>query len=247
MLNTDFLVIGAGIIGLTIARELQRRYPDNTVTIIEKETGPGQHASGRNSGVLHSGIYYTADSLKARFTRDGNLAWQQYCEERNLPLDRCGKLVIARDQADLPGLEILQGRGRRNGVEVHRIDPAEVRAIEPRANAALPALFIPATATVDPGRLVAAQQDDFTAAGGRLLLASAYRRHLGNNTVATTTGKISAGTVINCAGLYADRVAQDFGFGRHYAILPFKGLYLYADPQIPRAARPYLPGAGLER
>ena len=87
MNTTDFLIIGAGIVGLTIAREVQQRYPDASVTILEKESRIGEHASGRNSGVLHSGIYYTADSLKARFTRDGNIAWQAYCEERGLALD----------------------------------------------------------------------------------------------------------------------------------------------------------------
>ncbi|MFP4285663.1 MAG: FAD-dependent oxidoreductase, partial [Desulfovermiculus sp.] len=111
MYSPDFLIIGAGIIGLSIGRELQRRHPDAKVTIMDKEDGPGCHASGRNSGVLHSGIYYTADSLKARFTRDGNLAWQEYCAERSLNIDKCGKLIVPRDEHELQALTILEERG----------------------------------------------------------------------------------------------------------------------------------------
>lgn len=229
MTTTDFLIVGGGIIGLTIARELQRRQPGASITILEKEAAPGFHASGRNSGVLHSGIYYTADSLKARFTRDGNLAWQAYCEERNLPLDRCGKLIVARNAEEHIRLQALEERGAANGVEVQRLDVAETRAIEPRARTWGHALFVPSTATVDPIRLVEAQQIDFTAAGGTLLCGHPYRGHLGENTVQAGNERIQAGTVINCAGLYADRVAHDFGFGQRYTLLPFKGLYRYAD------------------
>ena len=230
MQTTDYLIIGAGIIGLTVARELQRRDPGARVTVIDKEPTPGRHASGRNSGVLHSGIYYTADSLKARFARDGNAAWQAYCEERGLPLDRCGKLIVARNEDEHARLATLEERGAANGVEVQRLDEAETRAIEPRARTVGHALFVPSTATVDPNRLVAAQQADFTAAGGTLLCGHPYRGHRGDNTVQAGHERIRAGTVINCAGLYADRVAHDFGFGQRYTLLPFKGLYRYADP-----------------
>ncbi|PYF99445.1 L-2-hydroxyglutarate oxidase LhgO [Thioalkalivibrio sp. ALE21] len=229
MTTTDFLIIGGGIIGLTIAREIQHRQPGASITVLEKEAGLGRHASGRNSGVLHSGIYYTADSLKARFTRDGNAAWQAYCEERELPLDRCGKLIVARNAEEHARLTTLEERGAANGVEVQRLDEAETRAIEPRARTVGHALFVPSTATVDPNRLVAAQQADFTTAGGTLLCGHPYRGHFGNNTVLAGHERIQAGTVINCAGLYADRVAHDFGFGLRYTLLPFKGLYRYAD------------------
>src|SRR6478609_8520463 len=94
--STDFLVIGGGVIGISIARELRARFPDCSVTVLEKEPESGLHASGRNSGVIHAGFYYSADSLKARFTRQGNLAWTQYCRERKLPLNACGKLVVAQ-------------------------------------------------------------------------------------------------------------------------------------------------------
>ena len=229
MTNTDFLIIGGGIIGLTIARELQRRNPSASVIILEKEKAPGQHASGRNSGVLHSGIYYTADSLKARFTRDGNQEWQSYCEEYDLPLDRCGKLVVTRSEDELTGLDMLEQRGKTNGVQVQRVDESEMHAIEPCAKTVGQALFIPSTATVDPVKLVQAQEHDFLNHGGQLLCNHPYRTYHGKNTVEAGGERIYAGHIINCAGLYADRVACDFGFSQHYTMLPFKGLYLYAN------------------
>ena len=117
----DFLIIGAGIVGLTIALELKKQFPDSSIAIIEKEEHPGVHASGRNSGVLHAGFYYTADSLKAKLCREGNLAWREYCQENNLTLNHCGKLVIARNEDELDGLDELYKRGQVNGVELEMI------------------------------------------------------------------------------------------------------------------------------
>ncbi|WP_201244679.1 FAD-dependent oxidoreductase, partial [Halochromatium salexigens] len=129
--SVDYLIIGAGIIGLTVARALQQRDPGARLTLIDKEPHLGQHASGRNSGVLHSGIYDSAESLKARFTRDGNAAWQAYCTERGLPLERCGKLIVARDAEEHVRLATLEQHGHVNGVEVQRLDETETRALEP--------------------------------------------------------------------------------------------------------------------
>src|ERR1017187_7724183 len=118
MKKYDFIIIGSGIIGLTIAHAIKARQLDAYVLVLDKEPGEAQHASGRNSGVLHAGFYYTADSLKARFTRAGNLAWTEYCRERALPLRACGKLVVASRPEDLPVLDELLRRGRANGVPV---------------------------------------------------------------------------------------------------------------------------------
>ena len=232
---TDYLVIGAGIVGLTIARELQRRDPVAKVMVIDKEHKLGMHASGRNSGVLHSGIYYPSDTLKARFTREGNQAWQAYCEEKNLPIDRCGKLIVARNAKEHEQLQTLEQRGTANGVEVQRLDLQQTRDLEPRAKTFKEALFVPSTATANPLQLLAAQQEDFIQAGGILKLDCSYRRKEAGNLVLAGQERISAGKVINCAGLYADKVAHDFGFGLQYTLLPFKGLYHYAsrDAQPP--------------
>jgi L-2-hydroxyglutarate oxidase len=226
--NTDFLVIGGGVIGMRLALEAKRRYPGSVVTLIEKERQIGLHASGRNSGVLHAGFYYTADSLKARFTREGNLTLTRYCEERGLKINKCGKLVVAQDERQLAGLRELLVRGRRNGVDLHEITTREAREIEPRVKTCRQALFSPSTSSVDPSEVMAALLADAITAGVRMETNTAYRG-CDEFGVATNRGRFSAGYVINAAGLYADRVARDFGFSRDYRILPFKGLYLYSD------------------
>ncbi len=228
-MNTcDFLVIGGGVMGLCLALEASRRHPRSRITVIEKESKCGSHASGRNSGVLHAGFYYTADSLKARFTRDGNRAMTAYCEERGLRINRCGKLVVARDAADLPGLDELLRRGQANGVELRPVSRREAEEIEPRAKTHERALFSPATSSVDPNEVMAALTKDAVAAGVTILTDTRYLGR-GPSGIMTSKGNIASGYVVNAAGLYADRVAMDFGFSRHYRILPFKGLYLYSD------------------
>lgn len=229
MIRADFVVIGGGIVGLSIAREIQKRQPSSSVVLLEKEVMTGQHASGRNSGVLHSGIYYTADSLKARFTRNGNQAWQEYCCEMNLPLDRCGKLVLAPNEDDHKGLDVLESRGARNNVEVNRLDEYETCQVEPRAKTLGHSLFVPSTSTVDPRRINASMTRQFVDAGGQLHIDSPYLESIGGNTVRAGKSKYVAGHVVNCAGLYADHIAKDFGFGVKYSVLPFKGIYLYAS------------------
>lgn len=245
----DFLVIGGGVIGLCLALEASRRYPTGRVTIIEKEAKCGLHASGRNSGVLHAGFYYTADSLKARFTRDGNRSLTTYCEERGLRINKCGKLVIARHADDLPGLDELLRRGRANGVELHAISRNEAEEIEPRVKTHERALFSPTTSSVDPREVMASLVRDAQAASIEILAGTRYLGQ-GQNGVMTSNGGIAAGYVINAAGLYADRIARDFGFARDYRILPFKGLYLYANEganavrtniyPVPDLANPFL-------
>jgi len=231
---TDFLVVGGGILGLTLALELKRRHGDCSVTLLEKERACGLHASGRNSGVLHAGFYYTADTLKARLTREGNRQLADYCVERGLSLDRCGKLVVARDAADLPGLAELERRGRANGVALELLSADDVRRLEPRARTYERALFSPSTATVQPAEVVASLVADARAAGIAVLTGVAYRgREPRGSGVVTSAGTIDAGYLVNAAGLYADRVARDYGFSQRYRILPFRGRYLLGEPGAP--------------
>lgn len=228
METRDFLVVGGGVVGLSIARELKRRRPRASVALLDKEDGPSRHASGRNSGVLHAGFYYTADSLKARFTRAGNLAWTEYCRGRGLPLRACGKLVVASEPREVPVLDELLRRGRANGVPVELVDEKQAREIEPRARTLGRALYSPSTAVVDPAACAAALAEDARREGVDLRWSTAYVGRDGG-TVRTSAGPIAAGYVVNAAGLYADRVARDFGFSERHRILPFKGLYLYSD------------------
>ncbi len=226
--TTDYLVVGGGIIGLCIARELRARDAQATITLIDKEIALGQHASGRNSGVLHAGFYYTADSLKARFCREGNIAMRAYCEARGIAINPCGKLVVAKDASELSTLDELMRRAAGNGVPLESITAAEARAREPRVRTHERALWSPTTASVHPPSVVEAMHADATAEGIDVRTGVAYTGRSGRD-VHTSAGTISAGYVVNAAGLYADRVARDFGLSQRYRILPFKGLYLYSS------------------
>jgi L-2-hydroxyglutarate oxidase LhgO len=219
------------------------------VTLVEKEAACGLHASGRNSGVLHAGFYYTADSLKARFTREGNRRMTEYCVERGLGIRRCGKLVVARNAADLAGLDELYRRGRANGVTLEQISAEDAREIEPRAKTFERALFSATTSSVDPTEVLTSLVRDAETAGISIVTNAAYLGHR-EDQVRTSIGTITAGYVVNAAGLYADRIARGYGFSERYEILPFKGLYLKADSgsapfrthiyPVPDLGRPFL-------
>ena len=225
--QSDYLIIGAGIIGLAIARELKSRKPGASITIIEKEPDVAYHSSGRNSGVLHAGFYYSADSLKAKFTRDGNFAMKDFCREKGLKLNECQKVVVAKDESELEPLHELDRRGKRNGVDVKIITEAEMKEIDPNAKTFKFALYSPNTATVDPTELNKAVRDELLGNGVKILFGEGYKRKVDGNTIETTGGKfLTAGKVINTAGLYADKIARDFGFSQQYTIIPFKGIYL---------------------
>jgi len=223
--RSDFLIIGGGIVGLSVALAIRRRWPGAAIVLLEKEGLCGQHASGRNSGVLHAGFYYAEDSLKARLTRIGNRRLTEYCLERELPIDRCGKLVVARTPEDLPRLDALANRAVANGVELYSVDESQAAEIEPRARTVDRALYSPATAVVDPGPVVEALAADAADLGITFATSTCYQG-LDGTDVLTSRGRYSSGFVVNAAGLYADRVAHDHGFGTDYRILPFKGLYL---------------------
>ena len=229
-MNTyDFLIIGGGIIGISIARELKRRHPHATLLLIEKEEGYGLHASGRNSGVLHAGFYYTADSFKAKFTQTGNQRLTEYCESRNIPVNKCGKLVVAQNESELSQLDELMVRAKNNNVPLNYITEEEAKAIEPRVKTFERALFSPTTSSVNPSQVVQAMRDDASQEGLKLHNGVRYLRRTGKGAVKTSQGNIEFGYMVNAAGLYADKIAQDFGFSRDYRILPFKGLYLYSN------------------
>ncbi len=227
-MTPDFLVVGGGIIGINIARELKRRFADSTVHLIEKESTGTEHSSGRNSGVLHAGFYYTADSLKAKFTRDGNRLLTDYCIENKIPVNQCGKLVVAQTETDLYSLDELLRRGKENGVEVYGISEDEAKKIEPRVKTVQRAIFSPTTSSVNPVSVVNAMEEDAKKSG---VIFHHNTEYLGvaNGSILTNKLKFTPGYIVNASGLYADKVARDFGFSKKYRILPFKGIYLYSD------------------
>lgn len=227
MEKCNYLIIGAGIIGLAIARELIQRFPEAKIIILEKEPDVAYHSSGRNSGVLHAGFYYTADSLKARFTRDGNRQMREYCYAHGLQINETKKVVVAKDESELPALFELEKRGKVNGVEVKIIDEKELAEIDPNVKTFKHALWSPNTATVDPVEVNQAIKKELKAKNVQFFFNEGYSARIDGNKIKTTKGNIfQPEKIINAAGLYADRVAKDFGYSRKYTIIPFKGVYL---------------------
>jgi len=224
--TVDYLIIGGGIIGLNIAITLKKREPKASVLLIEKEASPAMHSSGRNSGVLHAGFYYTADSLKARFTREGNRAMHDFCQERGLAVNHCGKVVVASDAEELAGLEELKRRGDANGVVLEWRTEEELTGQYPHIQTYQKALYSPTTATVDPKAVTLEFAKVAAEMGIEIRTQTAYQWRLGSGRIGTTTGMIAYKKLINCAGLYADKIAKDFGFAEHFVIIPFKGIYL---------------------
>ncbi|NLO04146.1 MAG: L-2-hydroxyglutarate oxidase [Bacteroidales bacterium] len=231
----DFLIVGAGIIGLSIARELRELYPAAKIKVLEKEPDTGFHSSGRNSGVLHAGFYYTADSLKAKFTKEGNRQLTEYCLENNLRINRCGKLVIAQNESELETLYELEKRGKANKVDVRLLNQEEAKEIDPNAKTFKKALYSPTTSTVDPIELCRFIKRELKKKNVEFSFGESYVRRISDNKIITSKGiEHDAGKLINTAGLYADRIAREFGFSKDYEIIPFKGLYLkYSKSDMP--------------
>ncbi len=222
--RTDVLVVGGGIIGLTLARELLLAGRSELV-VIEKELELGKHASGRNSGVLHAGIYYAPDSSKARTCLSGNKLMRAYCREKGLPLVEGGKVVVARSEEELPTLEELHRRATANGARVGFVDEKELAAIEPMARTVGKALHSLDTAVVDPKAVLASLRADLEAAGVRIVTGARFLGLEGPEVAVTTAGRIRFGRVVNAAGAWCDTVARAFGVGEHYRLIPFKGIY----------------------
>src|SRR3990167_2505550 len=188
--DAEFLIVGAGIIGLTLARELLAHGADKII-LIEKENELGLHASGRNSGVLHAGIYYPPHTLKAKLCLEGNLLLQDYCLQQGLPLVKCGKVIVARDESELPTLQQLHDRARQNGAKVEMIDEQQLAKIEPNAKTVKQALFSHYTASVDNKAVLAALQKELLASKRVELLFNAKLLDIKDEfTAVTSRGKI---------------------------------------------------------
>ncbi|HEY0027536.1 MAG TPA: L-2-hydroxyglutarate oxidase [Allosphingosinicella sp.] len=232
MRTADFVVVGAGIVGLTVALELKRRQAEATVLLLEKEPEPGRHSSARNSGVLHSGIYYPPASLKAKVCGQGAREWTDYCEERGLPLSRIGKVLVPLREEDAGQLGLLEKRAVENGVDAVRVSGRDLAELEPEARSATgEALFVRSTSVVSSAESFRSILRDAQDAGieilcgGTLDKAEPARREL-----VWGGERIAYGHLVNTAGLHADSVAHMFGVGERYTLLPFKGLYWKLDP-----------------
>ena len=223
--DTHILIVGGGIVGLTIARELVLNGHEN-ITVIDKEKDLGKHASGRNSGVLHAGIYYPPDSLKAKSCLNGNFLMREYCREKELPLQETGKVIVTRNQNEISALEELHQRATASGAKVDIIDEKQLNEIEPYARTFRSAIFSHHTAVVDPKKVVLSLQADLTASGKvQFFLGCAFRGIKGSSTAITGLGDIGFDHFVNASGAHCDRVAREFGIGLHLRMIPFKGIY----------------------
>jgi (S)-2-hydroxyglutarate dehydrogenase len=231
--KANILIAGAGIIGLTIARELVAA-GHGDIVIVEKEPELGRHASGRNSGVLHAGIYYAPDSLKAKSCLNGNFLMRAYCKERGLPLLESGKVIVTRTPEELPVLDELCRRATANGAKVEMIDERQLAEIEPNARTVERALFSHYTAVVDPKAVLQSLKDELEASGRvRFHFDCRLTGLKGSATALTSQGEIGFARFVNAAGAWCDRVAGLFGVGRQYRLIPFKGIYRHLRPDAP--------------
>ncbi|XPV74933.1 MAG: L-2-hydroxyglutarate oxidase [Desulfovibrio sp.] len=223
--KTDILICGAGIVGLTLARELVQRGVQD-ILIIEKESHTGFHASGRNSGVLHAGIYYKPGTVRAQTCIDGNRMMRAYCLEKDIPLDVAGKVIVARTHDEIPALEELYKRATANGADVSLISEEELKKIEPFAKTCTKALYSRETSVTDPKKVLQALQQELLESGKvRILFDTAFTHKENDFVVGTTNGTIKFAQFINCAGAHSDTIAHAFGAGKDYILIPFKGIY----------------------
>ncbi|MDO9639047.1 MAG: L-2-hydroxyglutarate oxidase [Pseudotabrizicola sp.] len=227
MKTADLVIIGGGIVGLATALELQRRQPKARVLLLEKEPAVALHQTGRNSGVIHAGVYYAPGSLKARFCRDGAAATRAFCDAHGLPYEDCGKLIVATDPAELPRMEALFQRATANGIPIESISATEARRWEPNI-AAIGALWSPATGIVDYAVVARKMAEIFIAQGGTVETGTcviAGRESAQGIRLTTSSGPITAGKAVFCAGLHADRMAKAMGLAPDFRIIPFRGEY----------------------
>jgi (S)-2-hydroxyglutarate dehydrogenase len=229
----DFVVVGGGIVGLSTAKALLERHPGARLAVLEKEGSWARHQTGHNSGVIHSGIYYKPGSLKARFCREGARALVEFCEERGIEYEICGKVIVATEPRELPLLEALRERGLKNGLAIEQLDPEGLREAEPHASG-LAALLVPSTGIVDYKRVAAEFAAVVEEKGGALrtgVEVHAVAERGAAVEVRTDRGAVWARTLVNCAGLHSDRVARLCGVDPGTRIVPFRGEYYELRPE----------------
>jgi L-2-hydroxyglutarate oxidase LhgO len=230
----DLVIIGAGIVGLGTALEFTRRFPHLRLLIIEKEDGVARHQSGHNSGVIHAGVYYKPGSLKARLCVAGAAAMVEFCREHSIPHQVCGKVIVATTTHELPGLEELRKRGEANGIAALRVaGKAELAEIEPHA-AGLGALIVPSTGVTDYAVVSQKYAELVSASGGEILTSAkviGIERRDGEIIIKTLRGDFSAKWLVNCAGLFSDRISRMAGDDPGMQIVPFRGEYYELVPK----------------
>jgi (S)-2-hydroxyglutarate dehydrogenase len=236
----DLIVVGGGIVGLATAYQLLVKKPDLALAVVEKEKELAAHQTGHNSGVLHAGLYYAAGSRKARLCREGKTALEAFAADHNIPYARCGKLVVAVSEEELPRLALIRERAVANGVEgLEEVGPERIRELEPHA-AGIRALWSPNSGIIDFRRVAMAYADEVLARGGTILTG---RKVVGiedrgaERLLRTSRGELLCRDLISCAGLHSDRVAAMTGDAGHERILPIRGDYYTFRPHARHLVR----------
>src|SRR6266705_4267759 len=229
----NVIIIGGGIVGLGVALEITRRFPRLRLLVLEKEDRVARHQSGHNSGVIHSGLYYKPGSLKARLCAEGREAMYRFCQDRGIAHERCGKIVVATGEEELPRLQELHRRGEANGLRgIRWLTPGEIREYEPQAGG-IRGLFVPQTGIVDYKAValtlgqIASHRGCDVKTTARLL---SCRRSDGRLVLQTNAGEFQCDALVNCSGLQSDRVARMCGVDPGVHIVPFRGEYYELNP-----------------
>ena len=231
--SVDVAIVGGGLVGLSTAVALAERWPDRRIALLEKEPRFARHQSGRNSGVIHSGIYYRPGSLKARFCRNGRTRLLEFCDRHGIDYEICGKLLVAAEPREVPMLDALEERGRANGLEVVRLAPEEVRELEPHVRC-VSALAVPEAGVVDFGGVAQKLAEIAAAIGVELWLECPIESIRGTSrghVLSTGRGSLYTRLLVNCAGLHSDRVARMAGLRPPVRIVPFRGEYYDFRPE----------------
>ncbi|MGF1769922.1 L-2-hydroxyglutarate oxidase [Enterovibrio makurazakiensis] len=253
MRDCDYLVIGAGIVGLSVAHELQTRFPNASVIVVDKEEQVASHQTGRNSGVIHAGVYYTPGSMKAKFCTEGNLAIKTFCREHAIPFEECGKLLVATNATELQRMEALKVRAKENGLAFDVLDAAQLRQKEPNIKG-VGAIFVPSTGIVSYRQICEKLGTMIKSHGGDVLFNASveYIQETDDGvTVVAGTQILHANKVIACAGIMSDRIIRMLGETPDFQMVPFRGDYFQLPSQhnsiissliypIPDPALPFL-------
>lgn len=239
MPHTDLAIIGGGIVGLATAYQFSQRFPDLKVTVLEKESDIAMHQTGRNSGVLHSGIYYEPDSLKANNCKVGKEALEQFCKDQHIPFERCGKVIVAVSEEEIPLLERIYERGQANKVACEMIDATQLNVLEPHT-AGIQAIHVPEAGIINYKKVCHALKRCIEDAGNEVMAGfevNAIYATSENIALDSATERIYARYAINCTGLYADKVAQMAGVQHRIQIVPFRGEYYTLAPEAQHLCR----------
>ncbi|WLR51033.1 L-2-hydroxyglutarate oxidase [Bacillus tianshenii] len=229
----DYLIIGGGIVGLSTGMALTRRYPNARIAIIEKEKGLAAHQTGRNSGVIHSGIYYKPGSFKAKFAKAGSRSMAEFCKKHDITHDICGKVIVATNQDEIERLDNLYERGLQNGLDITKINQEELHEIEPHVNG-LAGIKVPSTGIVDY-KEVTEKFAEIIQENDNEIFTNSEVKNIDERSdrviVETSNGTFQGNFLINCAGLHSDRITKLAGIHTNVKIVPFRGEYYELTPE----------------